>query len=327
VLLIILIMVASSALIQFVTSPRPAWVEVAHKQQKFNSAQDDKFRSIFEKGSKAFQDGQYTDALSNYQEAERSMPQLKEEQYASLKNARLQIAGLYETAGTIKEAGAVYQGMIDSAFGDGAAQLQSGHLQAALLRYQDAEKYSEHLLEAKQIYLIRANQGEVETLQRMRRYSDAVEASQRLIDALQSADEFEPGIVQAYMRLAETYQTQRDWEHLEATLVASVAICNKLLDHYAGQSDRQDPVWKLAVNEDQILFALMEAYDQDKKPEEALATAQTLYDFIAQHSTQWNELPVYGRNDVAKFAVGVAARANRPDLAETWRQRIDPARR
>src|SRR5579864_2151652 len=326
VLLIILIMVASSALIQFVTYPKPAWVEVARKQQKFRSAEDQKFQSLFHNGSQAFTDGQYTQALSEYDEAERILPQLNEEQYGLLKNARLQIANLYEAAGSGAESEAVYKGMVESAFRDGAVQLHSGHLDAALVRYQDAEKYSEHSGNARKNTLIGGNEGEVRTLRSMRRFSDAADASRRLIDSLQSSDEYDPAIVQGYMRLAETYQMQRDWSNVEATLVASIAVCDKILAHYAGISDREDPVWKVVVNEDMILYALMDAYDQDKKPDEALATAQQLYDFVAQHSTEWTELPVYGRNEVAKAAMGIAARASRQDLVDTWRQRIDPSR-
>jgi len=326
VLLIILIMVASSALIQFVTYPKPAWVEVARKQQKFRSAEDQKFQSLFHNGSQAFTDGQYTQALSEYDEAERILPQLNEEQYGLLKNARLQIANLYEAAGSGAESEAVYKGMVESAFRDGAVQLHSGHLDAALVRYQDAEKYSEHSGNARKNTLIGGNEGEVRTLRSMRRFSDAADASRRLIDSLQSSDEYDPAIVQGYMRLAETYQMQRDWSNVEATLVASIAVCDKILAHYAGISDREDPVWKVVVNEDMILYALMDAYDQDKKPDEALATAQQLYDFVAQHSTEWSELPVYGRNEVAKAAMGIAARASRQDLVDTWRQRIDPSR-
>lgn len=327
VLLIIFIMVVSSQLIQFVTSAKPAWIAVAQKQQRFRSAEDEKFRSLFEKGSQAFKDGQYTLALSQYGEAERSLPQLNEEQYTSLKNARLQIAAIYEAGATAAETEVVYKGMIESAFRDGAAQLHSGHLDAALVRYQDAGKYSEHAGDARITDLIGSNEGEVRTLRSMRRYSEAADASRRLIESLSAIDEYHPGIVQGYMRLGETYQLQRDWSNLESTLVASIAVCDKILAHYSGTSDREDPVWKVVVDEDQILYALMDAYDEGKKPEEALATAQTLYDFVAQHSNEWSELPPHGRNDVAKVAMRIAGRAGRPDLVNTWSQRIDPSRR
>ena len=326
VLLIVLIFVASSALVRFVTSPKPAGSEIAAKQQKFDSAQDQKFRSLFDSGSKAFQDGQYTQALSQYREAERVVPVLREEQYTALKNAREQIGQIYENGGSRAEAESLYKDMIDSAFRDAAAQLQAGQMEAALERYRDAGKLAEHLSDAQKIYRIRASQGEVESLRRMRRFPDAIDAAQHLIDYLQASDADDPGIVQAYMRLAETYQTQRDWEHLETTLITSIGVCQKILERNSGVPFNQDPVWKVTFSEDQILYALIDAYDQDGKPDDALATAQTLYDFIAQYSTQWSELSPHGRKDVASFAYRIATKANRPDAASTWRARMDGTR-
>ena len=322
VLLIILIFVASSALIQFVTSPTPAGTEIATKQQKFDSARDDKFRSILESGRKSFQDGQYTQALSQYSEAENVVPRLQQEQYTALKSARQQIAAVYENGASSAEAETLYKDMIESAFRDAAAQLQAGNMEAALERYQDAENLTEHLSESRKIYRIRATEGEVVTLRRMSRFPDAIQASQHLIDYLQSSDPDDPAIVQAYMRMGETYQTQRDWGHLEATLVSSIAVCDKILQQNSDVPPNQDPVWRVTVSEDQILYALMDAYDQDGKPDQALATADTLYDFIAKYSTQWAELAPHGRKDVANFAFRVATRAGHPDAASNWQARI-----
>jgi len=324
-LLIILILVASSALIQFVTSPTPAATQIALKQEKFDSAQDDKFRSIFENGSKSFQDGQYTEALAQYSEAERVVPHLQEEQYTKLKNARERIAGAYENGGNRTDAEALYKVMIESAFRDAAEQLHAGDTAAALERYRDSENLAGHLGDTQKVYRIRASQGEVVTLRRMARFPEAIQASQQLIDYLQSSNEDDPDIVQAYMRMGETYQTQRDWEHLETTLVTSAAVCDKILQRNSGVPQNQDPVWKVTVSEDQILYALMDAYSQDNKPDQALATAETLYEFVAKYSTQWLELSPHGRKDVANFAFRIASRADRPDAARAWQARMNGA--
>src|SRR5581483_287243 len=325
-LLIILIFVASSALIRFVTSPAPAGTESAAKQQRFDSEQDKKFRSILESGRKSFAAGEYTQALTQYREADRVVPQLKEEQYTDLKNARQQIAGIYENGGSRAEAETLYKEMIESAFRDAAAQLHAGQLQAALERYQDAEKLAEHLTDGQKINRIGASEGEVAALRRMNRFPEAIQASQDLIDHLQAADEDDPGIVQGYMRMAETYQLQRDWEHVEGTLVSGIAVCDRILQHNSGVPANQDPVWRVSVSEDQILYALMDTYDQDGKPDQALATADTLYEFITKYSTEWSELTPHGRNDVARFAVRIATKANRSDVASTWQAKINGAR-
>lgn len=332
-LLIVLILVASSSLIRFVTSPPTPSLELANKQQKYDSIQDAKFRSLFDSGGKALQNGDYAGALANYGEAEKVVPQLSEEQYIALKNAREHIAGLYAAAGSSREAEGVYKTIIDSTFRDGAAHLQSGQLESALARYQDATELSEHLTDNKtdnkEIRLIQSNKATVVTLRRMGRFSDAVSTTQQLIDRLQSsADEYDPAIIQVYMQLAETYQMQKDWEHLEQTLLTSIALCDKLIARYGGSSDSGNPAWMVPVDEDQLLYALVDAYDKDNKPDLALAAAQTLYDFVAQHSTAWNELQPHTRKNVAQLAFQVASRHNLTDAMDTWRQRqtIDPSR-
>ena len=334
VLLIVLVSVASSSLIRFVTSPATPSPDLANKQQKYDSIQDAKFRSLFESGDKAVQNGQYADALANYGEAEKVVPQLNEERYILLKNAREHIAALYAAAGSRGEAEGVYKTMIDSTFRDGATHLHSGQLESALARYQDATELTEHLTDSKgdnkKIRLIQCNNATVETLRQMGRFADAVNTTQQLIDRIQSsADEYDPAIIQVYMQLAETYQMQKDWEHLEQTLLTSSALCDKLIAHYAGYAGRPDsdnPAWMVPVNEDQLLYALIDAYDKDGKPDLALATAQTLYDFIAQHSTSWNELQPHTRKNVAQLAFQVASKRNLPDAMGTWRERMEQSR-
>jgi tetratricopeptide (TPR) repeat protein len=329
VLLTVLILVASSSLIRFVTSPANPSPDLANKQEKYDSMQDAKFRSLFESGGKALQKGEYADALANYGEAEKVLPQLNEEQYILLKNAREHIAGLYAAAGSSGEAEGVYKTILASTFRDGAAHLQSGQLESALGRYQDATELTEHLTDNKEIRLIQCNKATVETLRRMGRLPDAVNITQQLIDRLQSsADEYDPAIIQVYMQLAQTYQMQRDWEHLEQTLRTSIALCDTMIAHYGRRPDSDNPAWMTPVNEDQLLYALIDAYDKDGKTDEALATAQTLYDFIAQHSTPWNELQPHTRKNVAQFAFQIASKRNLPDAMDTWRQRetIEPSR-
>jgi hypothetical protein len=128
------------------------------------------------------------------------------------------------------------------------------------------------------------------------------------------------------MRMGETYQMQRDWQHLESTLLTTVALCDRILQENPNIPPNQDPVFKTTVSEDQALYALMDAYSQDGKPDQALATSQTLYDFIAKYSTQWMELTPHGRKDVARFAFSIASRAGRPDAASAWQARISQPR-
>jgi tetratricopeptide (TPR) repeat protein len=324
VLLIGLIAVVASALIRLaMKSPGRAVIE---QLQKPDSAQDKQFRSMVDAGREFYQDGRYASALEQYAQAEKAVPRLNENQYTALKNARQQIAEAYENAGRQSDAEALYKDMIESAFHDAAAQLKAGDAEAAVERYQDNEQLAAHLSDAQKIYRIRLTQGEIVSLRRINRFPEAIQASQHLIDYLQAGNQDDPQVVEAYMRMGETYQLQRDWQHLEETLVASQAICDRILQENSSVPYNQEPVWSTITSEDQILYALMDDYSQQGKPQQALDTAQTLYDFIDKYSTQWMELAPHGRKAVARYAMVIAARANRPGDADAWRAKMKESR-
>jgi tetratricopeptide (TPR) repeat protein len=319
-LLAILVAVSSSALIRWIAFPQPGY-EQAQKQAKLNAVQDSKFSTLLELGVKARNDGRYDEALSQFEEAGRSLPQLNETQYAALKQARLQIADVYETAGNSSLAESVYKALADSALHDGAAYLHARD-EIALARYQDAETFSQHLTEERSRYLLMATQAQSLCLRDMRRFSEARAATQRAIDYLQStADEYDVSTVAQYMQLAETYQIETDWPHLEETITTTLTLCDKIISHSSGVSGADNPNTTLQFDKNQLLYAMMEAYDQDGKPELALSTADDLFNFVAQSSPYAIPGP-HDRRDIANSALRIALKANKQDAADTWRHRI-----
>lgn len=320
-LLLVLISVASSSVIRWIALPKTPWFDLAQKQAKFGAAQDSKFQVLFDQGARALRDGQYAEALSGLQEAERSLPLLSDDQYAALKRARLQVASAYQGVGVTAEAEDVYKTLADSALRDGDDQLHSRLLDSALARYQDAETFSQQLTQEKERYWLMSLHVQVLCLREMARYSDAAAITQRAIDYLQAVDQYDPRIAQHYMALAQTYQLAKDWELLEQTIETAVAQCDKIIAHSAGTRAPNDPVPTLLVEKDQLLYGLMDAYNQDDKPDQALSTGEDLFNFISQNS-HYSELGPYTRTDVANYAFRIAAKANREEAAHTWSQRM-----
>ena len=308
----VLIAVVSSALVQRVAMPQPAWLAVAEKQAKFKNAQDSKFQSLVDAGMKALDDRRYPEALSQFQEAERSLAQLNDTQYAALKKARLQIAGAYEAEGNTSGAEGVYKNLADCAFRQD---------DVALVRYQDAENFSQHLTEQRDSYTLNSTHAQTILLQDMRRFPEALAATQRSIDLLQStAGEYDARLVAPYSELAHTYQLARDWQRVEETIISTVAFCDKIIAHWAGTTGADNPTSTVLLEKNQLLYALIDAYDQDGKPDLALSTAEDLFNFIAQNSP-YAELGPHSRREVANFALRIALKADRQNAADTWRQR------
>ena len=321
VLLAILITVASSALIQWVALPSPPKTALAEKQAKFDSEQDSRFNSLIDQGTDAQNRGDYADALSAWQEAERSVPRLNEDQYTKLNKARLQTASAYESTDPTAAEG-VYKTMADSAFRDGNAYFHSRD-EIALERYQDAGKFADHLSEEKDKYLLMSNRAQVACLREMRRFPEAAAASQWAIDYFGARrDEYDPQIIDEYRELAQTYQAAQDWANLEQTISTAVGLCDKIVAHFSGMNASNDPTSTLFFTKDQMLYGLMDAYDRDGKPDQALSTAEDLFAFIEQNP-QYADFTPYSRRNVANLALRIAIKANREDAANTWRERMN----
>lgn len=315
-LLVILICVGSSALIQFVVYPNPAWKRTSAKQAQYDSAAEQKFQATVDRGAKAAGNGDLEGALHTFHEAERSVPRLSDAEYSSLRDARVHIATQYEAADAGPEAQVVYKTLIDSAFQDGAAHYQVQQFDSALSRYQDAVQLADHLIEKRQS-LISGTHGEVAALRQMHRYGDAENSTRQLLDYLSSSvDQNDPILVNEYVQLGETYQMEGNWAGLEQVLTEALPVCDRIIDHLGSDNNAS----MMLTSKDMMLYALMDDYYEQGKFDDALATAQSLYDFIGQHS-RYGEMTPHGRRDVGMFALRIATKANRQDAIDLWTDR------
>jgi hypothetical protein len=321
VLEVLLIMAASSALIRYVvskpTSARDA-IEI-----KFNAANSKKFRSLYDTGSKQLKNAEYTEALASFQEAEQSSGQLSDDQYAALKNARQQIATHYESSGRAADAEAVYKALQTSALQEGYV-LSRAHVPAqALPRLQDAQQFSEHLTEGKQAALVESSGAVVECFRELQQFDDAEENSHQMIDYFRaSSGPSDLALHGKYMELAETYSQANRWDMAEQTLLIAWPNIDQVIAHLSNLPDNDPSLIQALSEKDMLLSWLVEAYAQEGKIETALATSESLYNYVADHSKPWGDLGPYGRKQVAAQAIRVALKANRPDLAARWQARL-----
>jgi len=322
VLFVVLILVASSAIINFVTSRPAPWIDIARREAKFRSADDEKFRSFLNSGTKAMQNKQYSEALSNFQEAERSIAELSDDQYASLKNGRLQIANAYEASGSDSETEGVYKILAASAIQAGRTDLQFHRVDAALAALHDAEQFSDHLTQTRQASLLEARGVIVDCLRQMQRYPEAAETTQRMIDDLRTyADEYDPAIASKYLELAQTYSLEKDWNGEEQALLKASEACDLRVAHFSGLAGAGQSLVDAVSYRVYAQYWLADAYSHDNKVELALSTADDLFNYIQEHSLP---APPYTFNQkgVANLAFRIASLTNRQDAIELWRQRL-----
>jgi hypothetical protein len=321
ILEVILIFVASSALIRYVVS-KPTSARDA-TEIKFNAANAKKFRSLYDTGSKQLKNAEYPEALASFQEAEQSSGQLSDDQYAALKNARQQIATYYESSGRTADAETVYKTLETSALQEGYV-LSRAHVPAqALPRLQDAQQFSQHLTEGKQAALVESSGAVVECFREMQQFDDAEENSHQMIDYLRaSSSPSDLALTDKYMELAETYSQANRWDMAEQTLVVAWPNIDQVIAHRSNLPDNDPSLMQALFEKDLLLSWLVNAYAGEGKIETALATSEALYNYVVDHSKPWADLGPYGRKQVAAQAITIALKGNRPDLAAPWQARL-----
>lgn len=322
-LALLAIWLGSSYLIKYGTTP-PSPSKKTETATKFQPVNEAKFRSLLDAGNKAISDGQYADALSSFLEAERSGDRLSDEQYDSLKTARLQVAQLYENADDRPSANSVYRALADCAVREGHILVEVKDYEGAVRRAQDGEEFSNHLVEGKRESL----QGSLfllaSSLELVHRYPEAADAAQRLMEYLKSTtDGYDEAIGQAYSSLAGIQGEAKDWAALDQTLSQYIDWCEKTHDHRVAYN--RGSYIDTTAPRSWAQYNLIIARYQEGDPDGALSKADDLfneYSKMEQEATPTRPLNVvYHSSDFAALALQIARESNRQNAVDLWQKR------
>jgi uncharacterized protein YdcH (DUF465 family) len=121
-LMLLAIWWGSSCLISRALHPPAQPTGVRKPQSKGHPANEARFRSLLESGNQVFRNGQSSDALDFFLQAEQSGERLTDEQYEFLKKSRLQLAQSYDVGGDNAAAQRVCHVLTDCALPQGYAQ-------------------------------------------------------------------------------------------------------------------------------------------------------------------------------------------------------------
>jgi hypothetical protein len=317
-LIVLAIWLGSTYLIERAMSPTRG--QTGSKSEPIGPpANDAKFRALFDSGNKALRDGQYGDALASFTEAEHSAERLSDDQYDALKKSRQQIAQLYETSGYNSEAGAVYRALATCAIRQAQSLFNAKEFDGAVVRARDAEQFSDPLTEGKQaslqqsIYLLAnslAGPG-------LHRYSEAVEATQRMIDYLKASDADDKVLADNYINLASSYAEAKDWYAFEHSLVLAIDSCDRALGHLSTDSTAGYP---LRLSRNWAQYNLVIAYYRQGNTDAALSKADDLYTEALERRDPGHPL-AYSAQSIASLALQIAADENKKVAIDLWRTR------
>jgi hypothetical protein len=320
---LVLIVVASSALISYVVA-RPASSRDV-KAEEFHAANAAKFKSLCSTGTKDIREARYADALASFREAEQTAGQLSNDEYDLLKNSRQQVASLDEGAGHTAEAQEAYKELFSSATDEGRIRLRASEYDGALVKFQDAEQFADHLTEGKEESLASARGDLIACYRGMHRYEDAVDVGERMIEYLRhNSDEYDRTLTSEYLELAQTYSQAEQWNYAELNLQLANGLSEKRIAHYRDVPGESQVLMQALGDKGYSLYWLIVAYDHEGKTDYALGTAEDLYDWVPNPSAPWSDITPYPRKEVAKLALRIGTAANRKDAIELWNKRLNP---
>jgi len=316
-LMVLAIYLGSTYLIKALTSPAPG-VKTADGSR----ANERRFRSLLNDGSKATRDGQYKAASDSFVEAERSTDRFTDEQYDALKKARLQLAEAYNSTGGEMEAENVYRALINSALRDGNDRLRAQEYETALRRGEDAEDFCSHLSDAERSSIEGSTSLSVTSLHLLKRYAEAAQEQQRLIDYLKANGyDSEEGFAQYYWTLAFIDSDAKDWHGAEQTFQMGIDASDSALARQlqAGKLPTAD----LTVFRNAGQFNLIIAYYQEGEISTALSKAEQFYKEYSERPSDpmrpWNV--AHNADDFAALALQIAKETNRQADIELWQRR------
>ncbi len=321
-LMALAIYLGSTYLIHYALLPPSLAKEpAAPKPIKQPAANDARFRSAFEAGKQALSDDRYVSALDNFLEAERSVDQLTDDQYNSLKAARLQVAQVFESSGDNVAANNVYSALADCANREGNELFKAKNLDGAVARGRDGEQFSDRLNEGKRDSLQESTSLLFSALSALHRYEEAVQAQQHWIDFLKtSADDYDQVFVRAYMGLATIYGKVGDWHGVEAALVQAIDSCDTIHAHFtAANVAFIDPTFERSWSQ----YNLVIAYSREGNTDTALSKAE---EFFTEYSQKEQDTThplnvIYHSGDFAALALQIATEAKRQDDIDLWQKR------
>jgi len=292
-------------------------------QVKHAPGQDEQFRSLLGSGKKAFRNGQYTDALDKFSQAQRSIIELAGEQYDLLRASRLQVAQAYEGAHDSRSADGVYRALADCAIRQGEMLFEEKQYQDALRRAGDGEDFSNHISEGKAETLQGTVYLQANSLAALKRNPEAEQAIQRMIDYLKaSAEDYDRGFADNYLSLAGKYADAKDWQGSEQALLLGIEASQRTMEHYA-TVDNQTVSAQMLVSKNWAEYNLVIAKYQEGETDAAFSKAQEFYD----EYLQWAPDPRHPANldyhatGFAALALQIARETNRDDEIAIWQPR------
>jgi tetratricopeptide (TPR) repeat protein len=283
------------------------------------SLQTVKFRFLLDTGVFFKRIQRHESAISKFQEAEQFAEQLTDTKYESLQEARVRLAESYLSAGRTSEAEQVYTRIVRSSTDAGDAFRQKNQFDAALPKYQDAEKFAQKLTTTKFPSLLSAQRSLASCLVALKRNAELEPVYARLVNTLKDeGDPYDVELGNAYQALAVARSDLGDWAEAEQALLQANDVYDQIILHFAGVYEASSRALLAGQQKDFNTWYLAVCYFNETKMDLALSTAENAFQVLSGREGPRN-VPI----GVYTVGLQAATALNNHEQIQVWQQRVD----
>jgi len=276
------------------------------------------FRFLLDTGIFLDRMGRHESAISQFESAEQYAGRLTDTKYESLQEARVRLAESYMAAGSASEAEQTYAKIVQTSMDAGDVFRQKNQFDAAVPKYEDAEKFAQKLTVTKFASLLSAQRSLAGCLMALKRSGELEQVDARIITTLQDqSDPYSVELGDAYRTLAMARSNLADYAGAEQALLQANDIYNKIIEEFSGKYDPSGRALQAKEQKDFNTWYLAVTYFNEKKMDLALATAEDAFQVLSRRVGA-RGVPI----GVYTAGLQAATALNNQEQVQVWQQRL-----
>ncbi|HWZ97755.1 MAG TPA: hypothetical protein VN025_08350 [Candidatus Dormibacteraeota bacterium] len=274
---------------------------------------DPQFTAAFDAGVALEKHQQYQEAISKFLEAEMIAGKMRSGKYPALETAIEHYRSCNAALGQQDVVQAASKQLIRVLFEDGDSLRNANQLEASVPKFQQVEEAAEGMNDFEVPIQDLARQRLVEVFWKLKRYSDADAAADRIIASVhQPLNDYDSALGEKYYSIAYLRSQLTDWQGMEKPLARATEEYDKTIASYP-ESNTGNARFAKAM----AMYALATAYANQRKQDLALSAADNAFQYTVQvHS------PEQLKKQIAQLGLQLANASKQKELITTWQARL-----
>jgi hypothetical protein len=274
---------------------------------------DPKFKAAFDAGVGLEQRQQYQEASSKFLEAEMYAGKMPKGKYPALETAIEHFRTCNAALGQQDVVQAASKQLIRVLFEDGDSLRNANQLEASVPKFQQVEEAAEGMNDFEVPIQDLARQRLVEVFWKLKRYSDADAAADRMIASVrQPLNDYNSALGEKYYSIGSLRSQLTDWQGMEKAFTRAIEEYDKTIASYPESNTGNTRFAK-----GMAMYGLATAYANQRKQDLALSAADNAFQYTAEVHN-----PEQLKKQIAQLGLQLADASKQQELITTWQKRL-----